>query len=118
MRAKQEILKELKEIDVESCTIDRAYILLFEIVNEITAFDLVKNFVDYERLEDLARNELDEYGVGFVANFLDDINDFSHNIYYIYGEDKARNVGINDLKCLKYELERRVAGGKKNEIKE
>ena len=109
MRTK-ELLRTLKEIDVESCTIDRAYILLFEIVNEITAFDLVKNFVDYERLEDLARNELDEYGVGFVADFLDDINDFSHNIYYIYGGDKARNVGINDLKCLKYELERRIGG--------
>ena len=105
----KELLRKLTDINVESCSTDRAYDLLLNVALEIGADDLIANFVNLKRLESCARNSIDHYGIGYVKYFLDGIDDFSHYIYYI-DEGNARNVGVNDLKCLKYDLERRIGG--------
>lgn len=105
----KELLRKLTDINVESCSTDRAYDSLSYIAICIGADDLIVDFVDNEELESLIENILSFNGVIGVKKFIEGVKKFA-DVYYLDENDNARNVVVNDLKCLKYELERRIEG--------
>ena len=105
---KEELLKRLESINVTGWTIDTTFSELLIITMKCGADDLLENFVDYELLEILAYQELEENSVWGVKEFLNEVTFFGRNVYYIDGYGNARDVNITDLVCLKEDLKLKI----------
>ena len=104
MIGKQYLLEELKGISINGYDLDSVYFKLNDIAAEIGAYDLIDEFIDYEKLEKIIKYRLKHYGVLSVKEFIWGIKKFSSIIYYLDGYGDARNVTKNDLKFLKLNL--------------
>jgi hypothetical protein len=105
---KEELLKRLEDVNVTGWTIDTTFSELLRIAMKCGAEDLLENFVNYELLEILAYQKLEENSVWGVKEFLNEVTFFGRNVYYIDGYGNTRDVNITDLVCLKEDLKLKI----------
>jgi hypothetical protein len=101
----------LEDVNVTGWTIDTTFSELLRIAMKCGADDLLENFVDYELLEILTYQKLEENSVNsvwVVKEFLNGVTFFGRNVYYIDGYGNARDVNITDLVCLKEDLKLKI----------
>ncbi len=99
---KEQLIKELKSIDIETCNPGYICNLLVEANQE--ANRIINYIVTYEQLEDMIRHHLDEFGIYEVKRLINGIKDLSEDFYFINGYGNARNIDNYDLKYLKDEM--------------
>ena len=107
---KEELLRELDNIVEWGKARDKdgEFKKMRKIAVEIGAKDLLEDFVDYYKLDLIAKEKYKIGGLPAMKMFLYEVNDFCHDVFYIDYFGNARNVSYSNLNVLHHNLRARI----------
>lgn len=107
---KEKLLKELDNITEWGKARDKdgEFEKMRKIAVEIDTKDLLEDFVDYYKLDRIAKEKYKIGGLPAMKMFLYGVNDFCHDVFYIDHFGNARNVSYSNLNVLRLNLIARI----------
>ena len=105
---KEELLRELETVVTIRSFADESFKKLRKVALEIGKGDLLKRFVNYDTLDNLADEKYGIGGLRAVKEFLHGVDNFSCDVFCVDYYGNARNVLGDDLYYLKYRLKKEI----------
>jgi hypothetical protein len=104
----EEFFEELNGIKINEKELDDIFFEFLDIAIAIDAGYLLNNFISQDELKEAIKDALEKDGAHAVKRLLEDVDDFTQEIYYIENYKNARNITKKDLECLKENLKTEI----------
>jgi hypothetical protein len=105
----EEFFEELNGIKINEKELDDIFFEFLDIAIAIDAGYLLNNFISQDELKEAIKDALEKDGAHAVKRLLEDVDDFTQEVYYIDNYKTARNITKKDLECLKENLKTEIA---------